>query len=558
MWVYLLMLPAFVYATSCVDSNPNISAMGVLPPCYLASVWYPQANVQTSQSYYFNATTNGSWLVGFTFRQDPGFWTFKNPSLTAVIPYNPTEILQNANLSQGGNIIVNGASISAPLNFQVWFQAGQPPPAAGSWSSGQWYDGAVGTFDGIYQGVSVTQDTQYKISFNLTGTNPSDGKGIQLGVYALPCANTLGPITSCIPPTTLGFGVAVPDSVSPTPSVSISLSNSNSISSSVSSQRTSSVSVSSFASISVSPTGTPSLSTASTPSITSVVSPSVSVTPSITSSVTPSITTTTSITRSKTNSKSLTMSDSTCSTPSPINLFLSPTDTPLFLITAFPTPSLTPSTSMNLTLGGASGGVELGTIMGGVSVGMVGVMGAILAFLHIPRPTFLQNFLKNPIGNITKLMSDIKNPTKAIQDLQEMTQDEEQPTTVNVDTNVVVAPSLPVLSQAQKVIAQSFRSVSAPPKKATSPAPESKVSVSQTPLSPPPQPKVPVSPTQPVSQPKTPITPPVRTNTVQPPAPQKPKQDDKNQKAKIELDLKDLPAIQAYLNSKKTQHKIVK
>jgi hypothetical protein len=525
------MLPALVYATSCVDSNPNISSMGVLPPCYLASVSYPQANVQTSQTYYFNATTNGSWLVGFTFRQDPGFWTFKNPSLTAVIPYNPTEILQNANLSQGGNIIVNGASISAPLNFQVWFQAGQPPPAAGTWSPGQWYDGAVGTFDGIYQGVNVNQDTQYKLSFNLTGTNPSDGKGIQLGVYALPCANTAVSITSCVPPTNLGFGVAVPDSVSPTPSISVSVSNSNSISSSVSSQRTSSVSVSSFASVSVSPTGTPSVSIASTPSITSAVSPS----QSNSNSMTPSITSSSTITRSKSNSKSLTMSDSTCSTPSPINLLLSATSSPLFLITAFPTPSLTPAASMNVTLGGASGGVELGTIMGGVSVGLVGVLGAILAFLHIPRPAFLQNFLKNPVGNITKLVSDIKDPSKMIKDLQEMTQNEEQPTTVSVDANVVVAEPLPVLSQAQKVIAQSFRTLSPQPQK-----------VVPVPVSPPPQPK-------------TPITPPVRSNPVQPSAPQKPKQNEnKNQKAKIELDLKDLPAIQAYLNSKKTDHKIVK
>jgi len=165
---------------SCSDGNVSLSPMGVLPPCYLASVSYPTPNVQAFETYYFNASSTGSWLVGFTFRQDPGFWTFKNPSVTASVPYDPTQLLQNANLSQGGPIVVNGATASVPTGYQLWYQSGQAPQAAGTWSTGQWYDGAVGTFDGIYQGITVNQNTLYKLSFYLLGTQASDGNGIQL------------------------------------------------------------------------------------------------------------------------------------------------------------------------------------------------------------------------------------------------------------------------------------------------------------------------------------------------------------------------------------------
>jgi hypothetical protein len=75
-WSLLNFFVGLVGATNCWDSNPPQSAMGVLPPCYLASISYPSAGVNQLYSYQFTATATAPWLVGFTFRQDPGFWTF--------------------------------------------------------------------------------------------------------------------------------------------------------------------------------------------------------------------------------------------------------------------------------------------------------------------------------------------------------------------------------------------------------------------------------------------------------------------------------------------------
>ena len=193
-WNLLNFFVGLASATYCWDSNPPASAMGVLPPCYLGSISYPTTGVNQQYSYYFNTSVTAPWLVGFTFRQDPGFWTFTNPSLTSAFPYSSTQLLQNANLETGGNVVVNGNSASVPTYFQVWYQAGQPPPAAGTWSTGQWYDGAVGTFDGIYQAFNATGNVTYSLSFFASGTNPSDGNSIQLGVYALPCNDPTAPL----------------------------------------------------------------------------------------------------------------------------------------------------------------------------------------------------------------------------------------------------------------------------------------------------------------------------------------------------------------------------
>ena len=207
-WSIFNFFVGLVGATYCWDSNPPASAMGVLPPCYLGYISYPTTGVNQQYSYRFNTSTTAPWLVGFTFRQDPGFWTFTNPTLTKAIPYSSTQILQNSNLQTGGTVVVNGNSVSVPTNFQVWYQAGQPPPAAGTWSTGQWYDGAVGTFDGIYQSFNATGNVTYSLTFFVSGTNPSDGNAIQLGVYALPCSDPTAPLELCIPPASIGFDVA--------------------------------------------------------------------------------------------------------------------------------------------------------------------------------------------------------------------------------------------------------------------------------------------------------------------------------------------------------------
>ena len=295
-WLIKTLFVGLAAATSCWDSNPPASAMGVLPPCYIGSISYPTTGVNQAYSYRFNTTTTAPWLVGFTFRQDPGFWTFKSPSLTSAIPYSSTQLLQNANLETGGNVVVNGNSVSVPTSFQVWYQSGQPPPAAGTWSTGQWYDGAVGTFDGIYQAFNATGNWTYTLSFTVSGTNPSDGSAIQLGVYALPCNDPTAPLWLCVPPASIGFDVAtLPASGTPTSSPAQSVSSSRSPTKSVSS----------------------SVSVSASPSIASTVSPSTSSAMTSSISTTLSLTPSRSLTLSASQDQSASISSSSTSIASP-------------------------------------------------------------------------------------------------------------------------------------------------------------------------------------------------------------------------------------------------
>ena len=148
--------------------------------------------------------------------------------------------------------------IQAPSDWGVWYQNGTYPGAAGTWSSGQWYDGAVGSYDGIYQGINVTAGVTYTISFDVNGdhTATTSTTGWQLGVYAGTCGNVSLAPTECSLPSSSGFTqIATPSqtytagctSNCPTnpdagPTV-VSTSTSNSVSTSSSSSNTSNVTV---------------------------------------------------------------------------------------------------------------------------------------------------------------------------------------------------------------------------------------------------------------------------------------------------------------------------
>lgn len=173
---------------------------GDLPAGYLGSVLQYTTGTQ-SYSYTFTPTVSGVDYVGFAFRQDPGFWTFTSPKVTAG--NSTTNLLLNGNLTYGGGLSVNTANygsmyIQAPSDWGVWYQNGTYPAAAGTWSPGQWYDGAVGSYDGIYQGINVTAGTTYHISFNLYGTNPSSNPSIEVGTYMGACAAG-STIFTCVP-----------------------------------------------------------------------------------------------------------------------------------------------------------------------------------------------------------------------------------------------------------------------------------------------------------------------------------------------------------------------
>jgi len=202
---------------------------GNLPSGYLGSVLSYSYGTQT-YNYSFTPTTSGVDYVGFAFRQDPGFWTFTNPDVTAG--NSSTNLLINGNLQYGGGLSVNTTNygtqyIQAPSDWGVWYQTGIYPSAAGYWSPGQWYDGAVGSYDGIYQGINVTAGTTYHISFNLSGTNPSSNPSIEVGTYMGPCAAGTS-IFTCVPNSSASMAAIAAPSVTqsvggapppPTPSV---------------------------------------------------------------------------------------------------------------------------------------------------------------------------------------------------------------------------------------------------------------------------------------------------------------------------------------------------
>jgi hypothetical protein len=145
-------------------------------------------------SYTFTATTTGANYIGFAFRQVPAFWTFTNVGVYTTSPTN--NLVYNGNMASGGN--VPNTYVQAPTGWGIWYQGATIPGAAGSWqpggnpggTGGVWYDGAVQTYDGIYQAFNATAGTTYTVSFQLEGDNSTSvGSGIAVGVYAGSCGS---------------------------------------------------------------------------------------------------------------------------------------------------------------------------------------------------------------------------------------------------------------------------------------------------------------------------------------------------------------------------------
>jgi hypothetical protein len=174
-----------------------------LPAGDIAAVTYTNPGTTDLYTYSFTATTTGASYIGFAFRQDPGFWSFSNASVTAGS--SSTNLLANGNLQYGGSTSVG---IQAPADWGVWYQNGTVPQAAGTWSTNLWYDGAVGSYDGIYQSISTVAGVTYTIKFDLEGTNASSNPSIEVGVYEGACAAGTT-IFTCTPAASAGFTASV-------------------------------------------------------------------------------------------------------------------------------------------------------------------------------------------------------------------------------------------------------------------------------------------------------------------------------------------------------------
>jgi VCBS repeat-containing protein len=201
------------------------SAPGVLPAGALGTVTGNTPDTWQTYTFTYTPSTTGANFIGFAFRQDPAFWSFDNAQLFET--GSTTNLFTNGEFSSGGEVAIttnNGPStIDAPANWGVWYQDGTYPAAAGSWNGGFWYDGAVGTFDGIYQGVNLTGGTQYTVRFDVSGNDVANIDDIQLGVYGGTCQDSGGPAASCSVPASSGFAtLARPDQTtnagSPSPS----------------------------------------------------------------------------------------------------------------------------------------------------------------------------------------------------------------------------------------------------------------------------------------------------------------------------------------------------
>ena len=206
--IVIMLLACFIAETR--------AQVGVLPAGYIGAVQCCNTPGRYSTySYSFTPTQTGSEFILFAFRQDPAYWSFGNVQVNLAGSTN--NLVLNGNMHYGGavNVTTNSGNINiqAPTHWGVVYQNGIYPAAAGMWSGsggpqgvGQWYDGAVGSFDGIYQGIAVTAGQTYQVSFQALSTSGvANTSSIQIGVYAGSCASLALSPANCTPNSSSGF-----------------------------------------------------------------------------------------------------------------------------------------------------------------------------------------------------------------------------------------------------------------------------------------------------------------------------------------------------------------
>jgi len=188
----------------------NSTPAGTMPGGFIGRVLNNSPATWQTYSFTFTPTQSGSNYVMLSFRQDPAYWSVDNISVKAA--GSSTNLIKNGGMDTGGTITAqtnNGPTqVSTPTYWGVAYQAGIYPGAAGFWNSNIWYDGAVGSFDAIYQALNLTAGTTYTISFMVAGDNTASTNlngPVQLGVYAGPCGNLSLAPDQCTLPGTSGY-----------------------------------------------------------------------------------------------------------------------------------------------------------------------------------------------------------------------------------------------------------------------------------------------------------------------------------------------------------------
>jgi len=211
-WAWLFVAMFMLLLSKCAYAQ-------TLPSGWVGRVQNNVANQWATYTFTFTPSVSGSQYIMFAFRQDPAYWYFDNAKLT--VQGQTTNLLTNPDFVTGGSLSVNTANygqlyINAPTAWGVGYQSGIYPSAAGTWSNGQWIDGAVGSFDSIYQAVTLTAGTTYVITFDAMSNNTVDNNAVQLGVYAGQCTNLSMAPANCSLPASSGFETVAAPSLTAT------------------------------------------------------------------------------------------------------------------------------------------------------------------------------------------------------------------------------------------------------------------------------------------------------------------------------------------------------
>ncbi len=224
----LRMLSAALLAATALGASNHVQAQTLPPGSLLQVSGGNTPGAFQDYTFTYTPTQTGNNYLLFAFRNDPGYWTFGNVTVSAA--GSATNLLSNPALATGGAT----QGVSLPTSWGYATQTGVVPNAGGTWmppgsavpssgsglgvntsTAGSWYDGAVGSFDALYQGLFLNSGVTYTVSFSAESDGAAAAPTIELGAFAGVCASLTGSAASCNPASS-GFVTAIPPVV-PTP-----------------------------------------------------------------------------------------------------------------------------------------------------------------------------------------------------------------------------------------------------------------------------------------------------------------------------------------------------
>ncbi len=175
----LRMLSAALLAATALGASNHVQAQTLPPGSLLQVSGGNTPGAFQDYTFTYTPTQTGNNYLLFAFRNDPGYWTFGNVTVSAA--GSATNLLSNPALATGGAT----QGVNLPTSWGYATQTGVVPNAGGTWmppgsavpssgsglgvntsTAGSWYDGAVGSFDALYQGLFLNSGVTYTVSFS--------------------------------------------------------------------------------------------------------------------------------------------------------------------------------------------------------------------------------------------------------------------------------------------------------------------------------------------------------------------------------------------------------